>query len=94
MGAVLYNAGIRQIDTVGQLAKALEPLTVKLTYLLFAVGVIGTGLLAILVMAGSLSYILADTFNSVKDSRCVAGSLRLSSFETVSFTPVHGEYCR
>ncbi|MCX6168418.1 MAG: divalent metal cation transporter [Ignavibacteriales bacterium] len=62
-GAVLYKAGIRQIDTVGQAAKALEPLTGKLTYLLFAVGVIGTGFLAIPVLAGSLSYILAETFN-------------------------------
>jgi len=62
-GAVLYKAGIRQIDTAGQAAKALEPLTGKLTYLLFAVGVIGTGFLAIPVLAGSLSYILAETFN-------------------------------
>ncbi|MCK9211819.1 MAG: divalent metal cation transporter [Ignavibacteriaceae bacterium] len=62
-GAVLYKAGIRQIDTVGQAAKALEPLTGKLTYLLFAIGVLGTGFLAIPVLAGSLSYILAETFN-------------------------------
>jgi NRAMP (natural resistance-associated macrophage protein)-like metal ion transporter len=62
-GAVLYKAGIRHIDTVGQAAKALEPLTGKLTYLLFAVGVIGTGFLAIPVLAGCLSYILAETFN-------------------------------
>ena len=62
-GAVLYKAGIRQIDTVGQAAKALEPLTGRLTYLLFAVGVIGTGFLAIPVLAGSLSYILAETFH-------------------------------
>ena len=62
-GAVLYKAGIRQIDTVGQAAKALEPLTGKLTYLFFAVGVIGTGFLAIPVLAGSLSYIMAETFN-------------------------------
>jgi NRAMP (natural resistance-associated macrophage protein)-like metal ion transporter len=61
-GAVLYTAGIRQIDTVGQAAKALEPLTGKLSYLLFAVGVIGTGFLATPVLAGSLSYILAETF--------------------------------
>jgi NRAMP (natural resistance-associated macrophage protein)-like metal ion transporter len=62
-GAVLYKAGIRQIDTVGQAAKALEPLTGKFTYLLFAIGVIGTGFLAIPVLAGCLSYILAETFN-------------------------------
>jgi NRAMP (natural resistance-associated macrophage protein)-like metal ion transporter len=62
-GAVLYKAGIRQIDTVGQAAKALEPIAGKLTYLLFAIGVIGTGFLAIPVLAGSLSYIIAETFN-------------------------------
>jgi Mn2+/Fe2+ NRAMP family transporter len=62
-GAVLYTTGIRQIDTVGQAAKALEPLTGKLTYLLFAIGIIGTGFLAIPVLAGCLSYILAETFN-------------------------------
>jgi len=65
-GAVLFKAGIRQIDTVGQAAKALEPLTGNLTYLLFAVGVIGTGFLAIPVLAGSLSYILAETFDWIE----------------------------
>ncbi len=61
-GSVLYKAGIRQIDTVDQAAKALEPLTGKLTYLVFSLGVIGTGLLAIPVLAGSQSYMLAETF--------------------------------
>ena len=65
-GAVLYKAGIRQIDTVGQAAKALEPLTGKLTYVLFACGIIGTGFLAIPVLAGSLSYIIAETFTLPK----------------------------
>ncbi len=61
-GSVLYTAGIRQIDTVDQAAKALEPLTGKLTYFIFAIGVLGTGLLAIPVLAGSQSYMLAETF--------------------------------
>ena len=61
-GSVLYNAGIKQIDTVDQAAKALEPLAGKLTYLIFAIGVLGTGLLAIPVLAGSQSYMLAETF--------------------------------
>lgn len=65
-GAVLFKAGIRQIDTVSQAAKALEPLTGELTYLLFACGVIGTGFLAIPVLAGSLSYIIAETFTLPK----------------------------
>ena len=61
-GSVLFPAGVRQIDTVDQAAKALEPLTGKLTYLIFALGVLGTGLLAIPVLAGSQSYMLAETF--------------------------------
>lgn len=62
-GVVLYNAGIHKIDTVEQAAKALEPLAGKGAYLLFALGVLGTGFLAIPVLAGSLSYIVAETFN-------------------------------
>jgi NRAMP (natural resistance-associated macrophage protein)-like metal ion transporter len=61
-GSILFNGGIRQIDTVEQAAQALKPLAGNLTYLLFAVGVIGTGLLAIPVLSGSLSYIITETF--------------------------------
>ncbi len=61
-GSVLFPAGIHQIDTVDQAAKALEPLAGKLTYLIFATGIIGTGMLAIPVLAGSQSYMLAETF--------------------------------
>jgi len=61
-GTVLFNGGIRQIDTVEQAAQALQPLAGNLAYLLFAIGVIGTGLLAIPVLSGSLSYIITETF--------------------------------
>lgn len=61
-GSVLYPAGIRQIDTIDQAAQALAPLAGRLTYLIFATGVMGTGLLAIPVLAGSQSYMLAETF--------------------------------
>ncbi|MEI7660844.1 MAG: divalent metal cation transporter [Bacteroidota bacterium] len=61
-GTVLFNAGIHKIDTVEQAATALKPLAGKSAYLLFAVGVIGTGLLAIPVLSGSLSYIFTETF--------------------------------
>jgi len=62
-GVVLFKAGIHKIDTVDQAASALAPLTGKVTYFFFAVGVIGTGFLAIPVLGGSLSYIVAETFN-------------------------------
>ncbi len=61
-GTVLFNGGIHQIDTVEQAAQALKPLAGNLAYLLFAAGVIGTGLLAIPVLSGSLSYIITETF--------------------------------
>ena len=61
-GAVLHSKGITKIETVEQAAKALEPLAGKLAYFFFAIGVIGTGFLAIPVLAGSLSYQLSETF--------------------------------
>lgn len=61
-GTVLFNAGIHNISTVEEAARALRPLAGDQAYLLFALGVIGTGFLAIPVLAGSLSYMMAETF--------------------------------
>jgi len=61
-GTALFGHGKNQIDTVEQAAKALEPVAGKASYFLFAIGVIGTGLLAIPVLSGSLSYIVSETF--------------------------------
>lgn len=61
-GTVLYNGGIHQINTVEQAAMALKPIAGNLAYLLFAIGVIGTGLIAIPVLSGSISYIFSETF--------------------------------
>jgi NRAMP (natural resistance-associated macrophage protein)-like metal ion transporter len=61
-GSVLFNGGIHQVDTVEQAAQALKPLAGNAAYLLFALGVIGTGLLAIPVLSGSLSYIVTESF--------------------------------
>ncbi|MDI9320705.1 MAG: Nramp family divalent metal transporter [Phycisphaerales bacterium] len=61
-GTVLFNSGVHQIDTVEQAALALKPLAGNLAYLLFAIGIIGTGLLAIPVLSGSLSYVITESF--------------------------------
>jgi len=58
----VYQRNIHQIDTVEQAAQALKPLAGKAAYLLFAVGVLGTGFLAIPVLSGSLSYIITESF--------------------------------
>ncbi len=62
-GSVLYPHGIRKIDTVQQAATALKPIAGNLAYALFAIGIIGTGFLAIPVLSGSLSYMAAESFN-------------------------------
>lgn len=61
-GTVLYNSGVRQIDTVEQAAQALKPLAGNASYYLFAIGIFGTGLLAIPVLSGALSYMFSETF--------------------------------
>ena len=61
-GTALFANGITQIDTVEQAAKALEPVAGQASYLIFTIGVIGTGFLAIPVLSGSLSYIVSETF--------------------------------
>jgi NRAMP (natural resistance-associated macrophage protein)-like metal ion transporter len=61
-GTVLYDGHIHQVDTVEQAAAALRPLAGDSAYILFAIGVIGTGFLAIPVLSGSLSYIFCETF--------------------------------
>lgn len=59
-GTVLFKAGITNITTVSQAALALKPLAGNYAYLLFALGVIGAGCLAIPVLAGSLSYMYSE----------------------------------
>lgn len=61
-GTALFAKGIHQIDTVEQAAKALEPVAGKASSILFTLGVIGTGFLAVPVLSGSLSYIFSETF--------------------------------
>jgi len=60
--ATLHANGITKIETASQAAEALRPVAGNLAYLLFAVGIIGTGLLAIPILAGSSAYAVAETF--------------------------------
>jgi NRAMP (natural resistance-associated macrophage protein)-like metal ion transporter len=59
---VLFQNGIHKIDTVEQAAQALQPLAGDFAYYLFAIGVIGTGLLTVPVLSGALSYIVSEAF--------------------------------
>jgi NRAMP (natural resistance-associated macrophage protein)-like metal ion transporter len=58
----LHRHGITNIETSRQAAEALRPLAGKGCYYLFAIGLIGVGLLAIPTLSGSAAYALAETF--------------------------------
>ncbi len=62
-GATLHASGLTEIQTAAQAAEALKPLAGNAAYLLFALGIISTGLLAIPVLAGSASYALSESFH-------------------------------
>ncbi len=57
----LHRAGITQIQTSAEAAAALRPLAGEFAFLLFGLGIIGTGLLAVPVLAGSAAYAAAET---------------------------------
>lgn len=61
-GATLFKAGITNITSVSEAAEALKPFAGDQAYLLFALGIIGTGMLAVPVLAGSASYALSESF--------------------------------
>jgi len=58
----LHQAGITNITDAGQAAEALRPIAGSFTFFLFALGIIGTGLLAIPVLAGSAAYAVSEVF--------------------------------
>ncbi|HPR08986.1 MAG TPA: divalent metal cation transporter [Candidatus Saccharibacteria bacterium] len=60
-GGVLFPQGITEIQSAAQAAEALRPIAGDATYYLFALGIIGTGMLAIPVLAGSSSYAIAES---------------------------------
>ena len=58
--ATLHAAGVTDIQTSAQAAEALRPLAGGFTFLLFSLGIIGTGMLAVPVLAGSAGYAVAE----------------------------------
>ena len=59
--ATLHTGGITSIQTASEAAEALKPLAGDLAYLLFAAGIIGTGFLAVPVLAGASAYAVSET---------------------------------
>ena len=59
----LHVAGVTQIQTSAQAALALRPIAGEHAFLLFSLGIIGTGMLAVPVLAGATAYAVADSFS-------------------------------
>jgi NRAMP (natural resistance-associated macrophage protein)-like metal ion transporter len=60
VAATLNAHGVKDIQTASQAAEALQPIAGPFAFALFALGIIGTGLLAVPVLAGSAAYALAE----------------------------------
>jgi NRAMP (natural resistance-associated macrophage protein)-like metal ion transporter len=76
--ATLHAHGATHVQTASQAAEALRPIAGNLTFALFAGGIIGTGLLAVPVLAGSAAYAVAETFH-------MRGSLELPANRAIGF---------
>lgn len=84
-GTVLFPNGVRDIETAAQAAQALLPFAGNATYLLFTLGIVGTGLLAVPILAGSSAYAIAETFrfkeglyNKYSEARAFYGVIIIS----------------
>jgi NRAMP (natural resistance-associated macrophage protein)-like metal ion transporter len=58
--ATLHTAGVTNIESSAQAAEALKPVAGELAFTIFALGIVGTGLLAVPVLAGSAAYALGE----------------------------------
>jgi Mn2+/Fe2+ NRAMP family transporter len=76
--ATLHMQGVTHIDTAAQAAEALRPVGGPFAFALFSAGIIGTGLLAVPVLAGSAAYAVAEVFN-------LRGSLELPASRAIGF---------
>jgi Mn2+/Fe2+ NRAMP family transporter len=81
----LHVAGVTDIDTAAQAAGALRPLAGDFAYILFALGILGVGLIGVPVLAGSGAYALAETMGwnaglerSAADARGFYGIIAIS----------------
>jgi Mn2+/Fe2+ NRAMP family transporter len=94
--ATLHAHGQTDIQTATQAAKAIEPLAGRFTFLLFAAGIVGTGMLAVPVLAGSAAYGVGEAFNwpaslerKPKDAKGFYGTIAAATLVGLSLTLLH-----
>lgn len=94
--ATLHQHGITQIASADQAAEALRPIAGPFAFALFAIGIIGTGLLAVPILAGSAAYALAETFGwaegldrKPQEARAFYGAIALATLGGFALNLVH-----
>ena len=93
----LHVAGITDINTAAQAASALRPLAGELAYMLFALGILGVGLIGVPVLAGSAAYALSEAMGwssglerKVTDARGFYGVIAVSVLAglVIQYSPI------
>ena len=93
----LHTAGITDITTAAQAASALRPLAGDFAFTLFAVGILGVGLIGVPVLAGSAAYALAETMGwewglerTVKQAKGFYGIIAISVLAAlaIQYSPI------
>jgi Mn2+/Fe2+ NRAMP family transporter len=96
--ATLHASGVTQVETSSQAAEALRPLAGPLAFWLFALGIVGTGLLGVPVLAGSAAYAVAEArrwrsglWRRPKDAPFFYGTLTFATLIGVilNFSPIN-----
>ncbi len=102
--AVFHAHGITDIQTTSEAAEALKPIAGRFAHLLFSLGIIGTGLLALPVLAGSSAYAIGEAMNwptgLEKKPRSAVGFYVVIAVSTLAgvalnllqFDPIHALY--
>lgn len=93
----LHTAGIKDITTAAQAASALRPLAGDFAFILFAIGILGVGLIGVPVLAGSAAYALAETMGwewglerTVKQAKGFYGIIAISVLAAlaIQYSPI------
>lgn len=94
--ATLFTNGITNITSAEQAAQALRPIAGDFAYILFTLGIIGTGMLAVPVLAGSASYALSESFGwkfglyrKLKEANAFYGVIILSTLIGLGINFLH-----
>ena len=94
----LHASGVKDIETAGQAAAALRPLAGNFAFVLFALGILGVGLIGVPVLAGSAGYALAEAMGwkwglerKAEDARGFYGVIAVSVLAglVIQYSPIN-----